>query len=316
VELVLYARAVRPQDSDSARQRIPSTRVLTGVAAIMLIACGAALTGTLDGSGSGSAQARALGHSSTDRDAIYTNRDAVYYQHEEVSKEEPPRQHTEEGVKPERKVLPFKTALPRPVLGRTVNIETISGVVFVKLPIAGHVSRAGRPFAGADRLEKGQGFIPLTEARQVPVGSTLDTTGGVVRLTTATASRGKVQSGDFGAGIFIILQRRQQRGLSELRIVDTHSPRQVCATLGKQAGAAKKGLTSKVLGRLDANAHGKFTTRGQYSSATVRGTIWRVTNLCAGTLTHVTRGVVSVRDFVRRKTITLFTGESYLARAP
>jgi hypothetical protein len=56
--------------------------------------------------------------------------------------------------------------------------------------------------------------------------------------------------------------------------------------------------------------------RGQYSAATVRGTVWNVGNRCEGTLTHVTRGVVSVRDFSRRKTITLFTGQSYIAKAP
>jgi hypothetical protein len=44
--------------------------------------------------------------------------------------------------------------------------------------------------------------------------------------------------------------------------------------------------------------------------------VWSVTNQCDGTLTKVQRGVVSVRDFVRRKTITLFTGQHYLARPP
>jgi len=75
-------------------------------------------------------------------------------------------------------------------------------------------------------------------------------------------------------------------------------------------------LSGKVLGRLNASGHGNFTARGQYSAATVRGTIWSVANQCDGTLTHVKRGVVSVRDFTRRKTITLFTGQSYLARGP
>ena len=68
-----------------------------------------------------------------------------------------------------------------------------------------------------------------------------------------------------------------------------------------------------MLGRLSGNAHGKFTTRGQYSAATVRGTIWTVTDRCDGTLTQVGRGVVSVRDFLRRKTITLHAGQHYLA---
>jgi hypothetical protein len=112
-----------------------------------------------------------------------------------------------------------------------------------------------------------------------------------------------------------LLQARKQKGLTELDIMDAHSARQVCATLGKRAAVAAK-LSSKVLGRLNANAHGKFTTKGQYSAATVRGTVWSVSNQCDGTLTKVQRGVVSVRDFVRRKTITLFTGQHYLARPP
>ena len=81
-----------------------------------------------------------------------------------------------------------------------------------------------------------------------------------------------------------------------------------------KALAAK--LSSKTLGRVNASGHGHFAVHGQYSAATVRGTVWSVANRCEGTLTHVTRGVVSVRDFRRRKTITLFTGQSYLAKAP
>ena len=53
---------------------------------------------------------------------------------------------------------------------------------------------------------------------------------------------------------------------------------------------------------------------GQYSSATVRGTKWLVQDSCAGTLTRVANGVVSVNDQVRHKTITLRAGKKYLAR--
>ena len=59
---------------------------------------------------------------------------------------------------------------------------------------------------------------------------------------------------------------------------------------------------------------GSFRTRGQYSSATVRGTKWLVQDTCSGTLTRVTKGVVAVRDSVRRKTIVLRAGHKYLAR--
>jgi hypothetical protein len=47
----------------------------------------------------------------------------------------------------------------------------------------------------------------------------------------------------------------------------------------------------------------------------VRGTIWLTKERCDGTLTQVTRGVVSVRDLTARKTVTVRAGRSYLARA-
>jgi hypothetical protein len=252
-------------------------------------------------------------------------------------------------------VLGFKAtaaALGPPVLGKTVNVTPVSGVVYIELPPGATLasltpaaySKASlspfSPFALATQafaalteaqafealreerafaaLTKGRAFVPLTEARQIPVGSILETTHGVVGITTATtaAKQGKLQSGDFGAGIFKLLQGRREKGLTDLDIIDNHSPRQVCATIGKQARIAARQLSSKVLGRLNASGHGQFSARGQYSAATVRGTTWSVANQCDGTLTHVKRGVVSVRDFRRRKTLTLFTGESYLARAP
>ena len=209
---------------------------------------------------------------------------------------------------------------PPPVLGKSVNVTPVSGIVYIELPPGATLASAASvspfsPFAlGAQAFEaltKGQAFIPLTEARQIPVGSILETTGGVVGITTATTAsrKGKLQSGDFGAGIFKLLQNRKQKGLTDLDIIDNHSARQVCATRRQEGqGLAAKHLSGKVLGRLNASGHGHFTARGQYSAATVRGTVWSVANRCEGTLTHVKRGVVSVRDFRRRKTITLFTG--------
>jgi hypothetical protein len=219
--------------------------------------------------------------------------------------------------------------LPPPVLGKTVNVEPVSGEVFVKLP-PGYASASSASLADSlqavapldfatESLSKGIGFIPLREARQIPVDSVHETTGGVARIATATSKPKEQQFGNFGAGIFKLLQNRKQKGLTELDIVDNHSASQVCASVGKKKGKGKAyaaKLSSKTLGRVNASAHGHFTVHGQYSAATVRGTVWNVGNRCEGTLTHVTRGVVSVRDFSRRKTITLFTGQSYIAKAP
>jgi hypothetical protein len=67
---------------------------------------------------------------------------------------------------------------------------------------------------------------------------------------------------------------------------------------------------------LRGNGRGRFRTRGRYSAATVRGTIWDTIDRCDGTLTKVTRGVVVVRDLRKRRNITVRAGKSYLARAP
>jgi hypothetical protein len=224
-------------------------------------------------------------------------------------------------------VTPADPPPPPPVLGKNVNVTPVSGIVYIELPPGYALASAASasPFSsfstGAQAVEsltKGQSFVPLTEARQIPVGSILEATHGVAGITTATTAskKGKLQSGDFGSGIFKLLQKRKQKGLTELDIINNFKANQVCTTLGKQARIASRHLSNKVLGQLRASGHGNFTARGQDSAATVRGTVWGVKNQCDGTLTHVTRGVVTVRDFIRRKTITLFTGQSYLARGP
>jgi hypothetical protein len=210
---------------------------------------------------------------------------------------------------------------PPPVLGKTANGAPVSGVVYIELPPGATLAslpRAPLPSQAFAALTKGRTFVPLTEARQIPLGSTLDTSRGVVRITTATtaAKKAPLQSGNFGSGIFKLLQSRRQRGLTEMNIIDNQSAHQVCASKGKKATIAAGHPSSKVLGHLLANSHGHFTARGKYSSATVRGTVWGVLDRCDGTLTRVTRGVLVVRDFRLRKTVTLFTGQTYLARAP
>jgi hypothetical protein len=61
--------------------------------------------------------------------------------------------------------------------------------------------------------------------------------------------------------------------------------------------------------------HAKFRTKGRYSAATIRGTVWTIADRCDGTIVHVTRGVVDVTDFVRHITVTVRAGHTYLALA-
>ncbi len=211
------------------------------------------------------------------------------------------------------------TPLPPPVLGKAVNVTPVSGTVLIKLPPGAVLSRAHgarEPLASASAT-KGTGFVPLTQARQIPVNSILDTTGGTVAITAASTTPGTDYSGDFTAGIFKLLQGRSQKGLTTLDLMDTRPRNRVCASTGKgvKASAAARKVSSQVLGLLKSTDHGKFSTRGDYSAATVRGTQYSVENTCAGTLTTVTRGVVVVDYFRRHKNLVLRAGQSFLARA-
>jgi DNA-binding beta-propeller fold protein YncE len=178
-----------------------------------------------------------------------------------------------------------------PVLGRTVNVAPVSGRVSVKVP-RGH-------------------FVRFSGAQQIPVGSQLDTTHGTVRLTSAANTRGAVQAGDFTGGSFQVKQARSGGGLTDLNM-SAGSFRGCARGATTRAGAAR---SSRVVRRLRGRARGRFRTRGRYSAATVRGTTWSVADRCDGTLTSVTTGVVVVRDFPKRRNVTVRAHHSYLARA-
>jgi hypothetical protein len=192
-----------------------------------------------------------------------------------------------------------------PVLGRTVDIGPVSGVVLVKLPAV-----AGRAHTAA---VKGTGFVPLTEAREIPIGSELDTRRGKMVVMAATTTAGRLSGGEFAGGIFALLQNRRELGVTELRLRSGSAL--LCARAGKASTAAARPLSRRVLGLLHASVKGQFRTRGRFAAATVRGTAWTMTDRCDGTLTQVTRGVVSVRDLRRRRTVLISAGHSYLARA-
>jgi hypothetical protein len=199
--------------------------------------------------------------------------------------------------------------LDNPTLGVDVNVQEVAGTVLVGIPAA-----AARAAGSGRASQKGLTFVPLSEARQVPVGSFLDTRKGTLRLESATNPAGRRQRGTFLNGLFQVRQSRKRsaKGLTDL-VLKGSSFRRCRAGSGKGARAA---LTRRQIRRLRANARGRFRTSGSNSSATVRGTIWDITDRCDGTLTKVKRGKVVVRDFRRKKNITLRAGKSYLAKAP
>ena len=193
--------------------------------------------------------------------------------------------------------------------------------MFVSVPAAS--ARATRPGARSSATVpglKGRKFVPLNEAKQIPVGSILDTRKGTVRLTSAQNSAGATQSSSFDSGVFQVLQsgKSSAKGLTELRLKGASFAPCSKRKRGKKSSAIAEASrkSKRTIRRLRGNGKGRFRTRGRYSAATVRGTDWTVSDRCDGTLTKVKRGTVAVRDFRRHKTVSVKAGKSYLARAP
>ena len=84
--------------------------------------------------------------------------------------------------------------LPVPEVGEDVNVQAASGRVLVAVP-----SGAARA-AGGRASQKGLTFVPLEDARQVPVGSFLDTTRGSVEMVSATGSGTRTQRASSAPG--------------------------------------------------------------------------------------------------------------------
>ena len=186
------------------------------------------------------------------------------------------------GTKPD---LP---PVSRPLLGRTATIAAAAGSVSVKLPGT-------------------SAYIPLDRASTVPVGTTIDARTGTVRLTNVRDRSGKLQTATFWGGAFVVHQARTAQTTTVIALA---AP--ACIKTREVASVAPK--APRALNLWAHDNHGRFVTRGHSAVATVRGTTWLTRETCTGTLVKVSRGVVSVRDLVRHRTVVVRAGHSYLAR--
>lgn len=191
-------------------------------------------------------------------------------------------------------------AIPPPVLARTGNVAPVSGKVLVKLP-------------GTNI------FVPLSSLRQIPFGSVINATNGTVSVTTALPGGG-TQTGQFFSGEFILRQGSNGQVVAELTggnfsVCPTKRERShIARAASVRAQAAASG--KHVVRKLWANAHGKFSTKGNYAAGAVQGTEWLTEDLCEGTLIRVTRDKVAVTNLVNHRHIEVKKGHKYLAKAP
>jgi hypothetical protein len=187
------------------------------------------------------------------------------------------------------------------VLGESVNVEVVEGSVRINLP--------------GDK----QGFRPLGEEAQVPVGSTVDVRDGRIALTSAAipeesgaGSSAATQTAEFYDGVFTVRQgKKNDRTTLKLdELLD-------CGGGGSAEGRDALRRRPRPGNGLWGNGSGNFSTQGGHGSATVRGTVWFTFNRCGGiTGTRVRRGTVLFRDFYLDETVVVEAGETAVAKPP
>ena len=156
--------------------------------------------------------------------------------------------------------------------------------------------------------------VPLQDRVVLPLRSIVDTVAGTVRVTSAATAK-KSQTLTLDDGAFDITQTAGKRALTQLALQGGDFS--VCPTAaGRRAGASAgtKKASTKTVRVLWAKGKGKFRTKGRYAAATVRGTRWETIDRCDGTLIKVAQGAVSVKDLVKKTTVVVKAGQSYLAK--
>ena len=191
---------------------------------------------------------------------------------------------------------PTSPPVPAPQLGLTGNVASVSGTVLVRLPGT-------------------TAFVALSSLRQIPFGSTIEATHGRVSVTTASP-HGGTQTGEFFEGELVLTQGHSGQVVAAL----AGGSFTACPTARERAHTARASAASAsskhVVRKLWADAHGSFSTKGNYAAGAVAGTEWLTEDLCDGTLIRVTRDKVAVTDLVNHHHLTVTVGHQYLVKAP
>jgi hypothetical protein len=185
---------------------------------------------------------------------------------------------------PEVLVLDVREPAPHPTLGKTLLLTSVKGKVAFRIP--------------------GKASQPLLDPTVVPNGTVIDASRSVVKVTVERDSSGALDSVDAWGGGFKASQALGRPAMTTFTLSAG-----VAAASGRGATAARTATRRS----LWVNGKGNFRTRGKRASAIVRGTYWLTEETAAGTKVSVRRGLVAVRDFVRKRTVLVGRGQSYTA---
>ena len=175
--------------------------------------------------------------------------------------------------------------------GRRGVASTPTGTVLVKAP------GASQPVA-------------MTADTPVPTGSTIDASHGTVELETVVDAAGHTQRARFRGTTFRV-ELSRETGMVDLYL--TAKPAN-CGVHRAAIRAVGRG-TRRPTTLWGKDNQGKYRTHGRNSVATVRGTEWSTAETCAGTVTRVMRGAVSVLDKTSGHRTLVRAGHSHLARS-
>jgi hypothetical protein len=115
------------------------------------------------------------------------------------------------------------TPLPAPVVGKTADATPVSGQVFVKVSAGKSLDGGASDVRAGAAAGAGPGFVRLTAATQIPIGSEINSLHGSLKLVTTTSNKGKTQGGTFRGAIFKLTQsaRGASKGLATLSLVES-----------------------------------------------------------------------------------------------
>jgi hypothetical protein len=195
---------------------------------------------------------------------------------------------------------PTVANLAPPVLGNSSNVTPVSGTILVELP-------------GTNT------FTSLPAGASLPIGSTVNADQGTVSVTTQLPD-GTTQTGQFYDGEFLLTQSSSGTVIPIITGGNfaecPRAPHSKTKHAAARAAASKK-KSGTVVRQLWGNAHGNYTTKGRYGSASVSGTIWLVQDRCDGTYILATKDNVIVTAYAHpHKHYNIKQGHHILIPAP
>ena len=185
--------------------------------------------------------------------------------------------HTTVLSGPTAVVAGLQASAPPPIFQQSADLAPVTGSVLIKLP-------------GSNT------FTPLTGPIDVPDGSVIDASQGTVSLTVQLPKGGGYETGQFYSGEFQVNQAHSGTLLATLAGGNFN----VCTqntTRGAHAAKSSSKKSKTVVRKLWGNAHGNYTTKGRYGSASVSGTIWLTEDTCAGTYFFALKDNIIVVSF-------------------